>query len=166
MIRAMPKVLKTHRNVVLKIFGKGPLHTYFENLISSLKLGEHVRLEGHVPYDALVREMNDSDIAVFPSLIEVGASLAVMEAMACRRAVIAFDYPFSNEIIKHGENGYLVPPKNFDALSNAINLLLSDAKLRRRLGENAYQNIVENHDTKNVVKKYLKVYSQLLSICN
>lgn len=166
LIRAMPRVLKTQRNVVLKIFGKGPLQGYFENLISSLNLREHVRLGGHVPYEVLVREMKKSDIAVFPSLVEVGASLAVMEAMACRKAVIAFDYPFSKEIIKHKTNGYLVSAKKVDALSDAINVLLNDAKLRRRLGENAYQNIVKNHDTKHVVRKYLEVYSHVLSIYN
>jgi glycosyltransferase involved in cell wall biosynthesis len=166
LIRAVPQVLKTHRNVVLKIFGKGPLQPRFENLISSLNLRDHVRLEGHVPYETLVHEMNKSDIAVFPSLIEVGASLAVMEAMACRKAVVAFDYPFSKEIIKHNENGYLVPAKKVNALSSGISVLLSDAKLRRRLGENAHQSIVKNHDAKHVVRKYLEVYSRMLSIYN
>jgi len=123
-----------------------------------------VTLEGHVPYNHLIYEMSKSDLTVFPSMIEVGASLAVMEAMACHKAVIAFKYPFSMEIIQHLKTGYLVPPKNVNALAEAICVLLGDKTLRKKLGENAYLNIVRNHDTKNVVKKYLEVYSNVLSM--
>jgi glycosyltransferase involved in cell wall biosynthesis len=163
LIKAMPKVLARHKNAKLKIFGKGPLHSHLQSLITSLKLRDHVELAGHVPYDRLMYEMSKSDLAVFPSLVEVGASLAVMEAMACCKAVIAFDYPFSNEIIKHEEDGCLVSPKNQDALAEAICVLLSDEKLRKCVGENARRNIVENHDIKRIVNKYIEVYSQVLS---
>lgn len=166
LLRAMPYVLKRFKNTRLKIFGKGPLRSHFQSLISSLNLEDSVTLEGHVPYNHLIYEMSKSDLAVFPSMIEVGASLAVMEAMACYKAVVALEYPFSMEIIQHLKTGYLVPPKNVNALAEAICVLLGDKTLRKKLGENAYLNIVRNHDTKNVVKKYLEVYSNVLSMQN
>ena len=164
LLKAMPYVLERFKNVRLKIFGKGPLHSHLQSLIRSLKLESNITLEGHVPYNHLIHEMNRSDLTVFPSMIEVGASLAVMEAMAYHKAVIAFNYPFSMEIIKHLKTGYLVPPKNVSALAEAICVLISDKTLRKKLGENAYRNVARNHDTKNVVKKYLEVYSNVLSM--
>jgi glycosyltransferase involved in cell wall biosynthesis len=166
LLKAMPHVIKRFRNVQLKIFGKGPLFSYFQGLIRSLNLKNNVTLEGHVPYEQLISEMSNSDLAVFPSMVEVGASLAVMEAMACHKAVVAFNYPFSTEIIEHLKTGYLVPPKNVNAVARAICVLIEDETLRKKLGENAYCNIVRTHDSKNVVKKYLEVYSNVLSMQN
>ena len=166
LLKAMPHVIKRFQNVQLKIFGKGPLYSYLQGLIRSLKLKNNVTLEGHVPYKQLISEMNKSDLAVFPSMVEVGASLAVMEAMACHKAVVAFNYPFSLEIIEHLKTGYLVPPKNVNAVAKAICVLIEDETLRKKLGENAYCNVVRNHDSKNVVKKYLEVYSNVLSMQN
>jgi rhamnosyl/mannosyltransferase len=162
LIEAMPHVKERFRNVRLKIFGKGPMESSFKRLIHSLGLGDNVKLEGLVPYDRLLGEMNASDLAVFPSMVEVGASLAVMEAMACSRPVIAFGYPFSFEIIDHMKTGLLVPPKNVRALSESICFLLADETLRKKIGESARTNIVENHDVRKIVLKYLDVYSSIL----
>jgi len=159
LIRAMPSVLQKFKNVRLKIFGKGPLMSYLKALINSLNLQKNVTIEGHVPYDRLIREMSESDLAVFPSLVEVGASLAVMEAMACGKAVIAFNYPFSAEIITHLETGYHVAPKDIEGLAEAMKILIEDESLRRRIGENARNNVTKNHDIKQVAKKYIEVYS-------
>jgi 1,4-alpha-glucan branching enzyme len=164
LLEAMPHVIKRFQNVQLKIFGKGPLYSYFQGLIRSLNLKNNVTLEGYVPYEQLVSEMNRSDLAVFPSLVEVGASLAVMETMACHKAVVAFNYPFSMEIIEHLKTGYLVPSKNVNAVAKAICVLIEDETLRKKLGENAYRNVARNHDSKTVVKRYLEVYSNVLSM--
>lgn len=166
LLKAMPYVLEHFKNVRLKIFGKGPLHSFLQSLICSLNLKNNVTLEGHVPYDHLIYEMSKSDLAVFPSMVEVGASLAVMEAMACHKAVVAFKYLFSMEVIEHLKTGYLVPPKNVNALAKAICVLIGDELLRKKLGENAYHYILRNHDYKNIVKKYLKVYSEVLAMQN
>lgn len=159
LIRAMPSVLQKFKNVRLKIFGKGPLLSSLEALVNSLNLQKKVSIEGHVPYDRLIREMSESDLAVFPSLVEVGASLAVMEAMACGKAVIAFNYPFSAEIITHLVTGYQVAPKDIEGLAEAMKILIDDESLRRRIGENARNNVMKNHDIRQVAKKYIEVYS-------
>jgi len=164
LLKAMPYVLKEFENVRLRIFGRGPLRSYLKNLIYRLGLEKNATLEGHVSYDKLIHEMSRSDLAVFPSMIEVGASLAVMEAMACRLPVLAFEYPFSMEIIQHLKTGYHVPPKNLKALAEGICVLLGDPKLRKKLGENACENVLRNHDMKSVVNKYLDVYSKVIEM--
>jgi glycosyltransferase involved in cell wall biosynthesis len=163
LIRAMPSVLQRFRNVKLKIFGKGPLRSYLETLINSLNLQKSVAIEGHVPYEKLIYEMSNSDIAVFPSLVEVGASLAVMEAMACGKAVVAFRYPFSTEIIQHMKTGYHVPPKDIKGLAEGIETLIEDEPLRRRISENGRNNLIKNHDMRLIARKYIDVYSRFFA---
>jgi glycosyltransferase involved in cell wall biosynthesis len=167
LVRAMPRVASRYRNVRLKIFGKGPMEPALRNMIRSLHLDKVVSLEGYVPYDRLVHEMNRCDLAIYPTLLEVGASIAIMEAMACHKSVVAFDYPFTRDVITHMKTGYLVPRKNPVMLADAIALLLQDNSLRKRLGDNAFDYIVRNHDYKKIIKKYVEVYSsQVADRCN
>lgn len=163
LLKAMPFVLERFPNAKLKIFGRGPLYSKLLALIKQLNLQGKVCLKGHVPYERLINEMSRCTLAVFPSMIEVGPSLAVMEAMACKKAVIAYRYPFSAEIIQHLHTGYLVTPMHIKELAEAICLLLEDEKMRNRLAMNAYLHILANHDIRKVVKKYLQVYSKCLS---
>lgn len=167
LIRAMPLVLLQHRDVKLRIFGKGPMESHLKSLINSLKLNKHVKLEGHVSYPRLIGEMSQSGLAIFPSTVEVGASIAVMEAMACHKAVVVFDYPFSKEVIEHLKTGYLVPQRNVRKLAESICFLHDDGGLRKKIGENAFNYIASNHDYKVIVKKYVDVYSRALETrCN
>jgi len=162
LIRAMPRVVRDFPNVHLKIFGKGPLRSSLEALTSDLKLSRYVSLEGHVPYDRLMYEMSRCDLAVFPSLIEVGASLAVMEAMGFKKTIVAFNYPFTTEIIDHLKTGYLVRPKDVEELGKAISVLLGDKELREKLGEDACSKILKDHNWNDVVKKYIQVYRKIV----
>jgi len=166
LINAMPGVIQRIPDVHLKIFGKGPLRKRFEKQIRDLNLMNHVTLEGHVTYERLMYELSMSDIAVFPTLIEVGASFAIMEAMAFKKPVVAFRYPFTMEVIEHLKTGYLVQPKKTNELVKAISLLLNDRTLQIRLGKNAYSKIMRDHNWSDTVKKYIDVYSQVVSMKN
>lgn len=163
LITAMPLILNQFKDVKLKIFGKGPLEMRLRALINSLNLQQHVKLGGYVTYSNLIREMSQSDLAVFPSTVEVGASIAVMESMACSKAVVAFDYPFIKEAIQHLKTGYLVPKRSSQKLAEAICFLRENEGLRKKLGENARNYIVRNHDYKLIVRKYVEVYSKTLA---
>jgi len=162
LILAIPYVLKENNDVEVKIFGKGPLESKLRRQVRILNLEKYITFEGHVTYEHLIGEMSQCDIAVFPSLWEVGASIAVMEAMACRKPVITFDYPFSREIISHLKTGYLSSPKNAKELAEAICIFLNDEALRKEIGRNAHSYILHNHDYRKIVKKYVDVYSNLL----
>jgi len=162
MIAAIPHVLKENKDIEVKIFGKGPLESMLRKLVHTANIEKYVTFEGHVTYERLIQEMNQCDVAVFPSLWEVGASIAVMEAMACRKPVIAFDYPFSREAISHMKTGYLSPPKNVKELAKAICIFLNDEGLRKKIGQNAFSYIAQHHDYRKIVKKYVEVYSSLL----
>ena len=72
--------------------------------------------------------------AVFPSTYGEGVPKALLEAAACARPIIAADMPGCREVVRHGENGLLVPPATIDALAEAIAALADDPSARQRMG--------------------------------
>jgi glycosyltransferase involved in cell wall biosynthesis len=163
LIMAMLGVIKTFPGVSLEIFGKGPLLPKLNRLIHNLQLERNVFCRGHVQYEELMYKAKKCDLAVYPSLNEVGASLSVMEAMAFGKTVVGFDYPFTREIIDHRKTGYLVEPKNINELSDAICQLINDKNLREKIGENARLKILKKHNWNDIVKQYINVYDKVIS---
>jgi glycosyltransferase involved in cell wall biosynthesis len=74
------------------------------------------------------------DIAVIPSIEPEPFGMVALEAMSSAKPVVAANHGGLAEIVVHGETGLLVQPSNALALANAIGLLASDAKLRKRMG--------------------------------
>ncbi len=148
------------KNVELHLYGRGPEEGKLRNFVSSAGLDDIVRFHGRIPNKQLIVELKKADVVVAPSFHEA-QSMFVLEAMACRKPVVAFDIPSMKEIITDGENGLLA--KSFDVanLSEKLRIALSDTKLRRRLGEKAYNHIREEHNWDKQVQKYLEIYSYL-----
>ncbi|MFO8071808.1 MAG: glycosyltransferase family 4 protein [Polyangia bacterium] len=97
-----------------------------------------------------------------PSRYGEGVPRALIEAAACARPTVACDVPGCREIVRHGETGLLVPPGDPAALARALERLLSDRDLRRRMGEAGRELVEEKFEEKTVVEQTLGLYEQLL----
>jgi len=138
--------------------GTGPLGPSLEGLAGELGLGERVRFLG---YRADVPDLlAAADVFALPSLFE-GSPLAVLEAMAARRALVSSAIGGTNEVVVDGESGLLVPPGDSDALAAALRRLLEDQQLRGRLG-GAARARVEQHFTPQVARQQIEtIYREL-----
>jgi N,N'-diacetylbacillosaminyl-diphospho-undecaprenol alpha-1,3-N-acetylgalactosaminyltransferase len=87
--------------------------------------------------------------------------MVALGAMACKKPVVAFNVPFAREIIGNGYNGMLAKAFDPKDLSNKIGTLLSDNKLRLKLGRNAYSFVKLRHNWDLQADQYLKVYERL-----
>jgi len=161
LVKAMPLIAKDHPHVKLKIFGEGPLKPKINKLIDAFHLRENVILMGQMRWENLMMELHQSDLAVIPSFYE-NQCTSILEAMACHKTVVAFKFPFNEEIISNMKTGCLVPPFDIDALASKISWLLSNPQSMANIGEAAYAYIQENHDWKNLAKDYLRIYNFLL----
>lgn len=112
---------------------------------------------GFVSRDELERHFEDAAIVVVPSRAE-GFGVVCGEAMAHGKPVVACATGGLVNLVRHDETGLLVEPGDVDGLRAAIDLLLGDPELRRRLGTAARQRIVDHYSWQSVIARTLDVY--------
>jgi glycosyltransferase involved in cell wall biosynthesis len=100
-----------------------------------------------------------TDIFCLPSYRE-GVPNALLEATACGLPIVTTDTPGCRDVVTHGVNGLLVPVKNAQAIADALELLIGDPELRRRMG-NAGREIAVNFSDIKINRETLAVYSLL-----
>jgi glycosyltransferase involved in cell wall biosynthesis len=98
-----------------------------------------------------------ADVFVLPSHAE-GMPITILEAMAQERPVVATRVGGSAEVVVDGETGLLVPPGDEEALAAALQDLLGDAELRRRLGTAGRRRVEEHFSAEEMAARVLAVY--------
>lgn len=139
--------------------GDGPERGELEALAVELGIADRVRFLGHrTDVPALLAVC---DAFVLPSFYE-GTSLAVLEAMAARRAVISSAIGGTDELIEDGVDGLLVPPGDAAALATALRRLLDDAALRETLADRAHEKVERRFSPTAMTGATEAVYEELL----
>ena len=101
------------------------------------------------------------DLVALPTYRE-GTPRILLEAAAMGLPIVATDVPGCREIVSHGENGLLVPPKDSVALAKAIKLLADDPDKRHQMGKAGREKVLAEFDESIVIEKTLGVYRELL----
>lgn len=122
-----------------------------------LELGRDVTLLGTVPDDELPDWYGAADALAFPSLKE-GWGLAVLEAMSAGLPVIATDIPVFREYLTHCRDALLVPPADPEALAAAMQSMMTDGDLRRRLADNG-RALAARYTWEASARRHLAIYS-------
>lgn len=159
LIRAMQ-----HVDATLAIVGDGPLRGKLERLTHELGLQHKVSFVGRVPADTLHKYYRTCHCLVLPSVEPTEAfGLVQLEAMAYGKPVINTSLPTGVPFVSvHGQTGFTVPPRDPNALAEAINRLCGDEELRLRFGRQARKR-VETMFSKDVVLRQIKsIYRELL----
>jgi len=102
-----------------------------------------------------------SHIVCLPSYYREGVPKSLIEAASCGRPIVTTDSPGCREIVKDGENGFLVPVRDSAALAAAVGKLLNDPHLRRRFGTRGRELVIEKFSLERVVTDTLSVYGKL-----
>ena len=139
--------------------GDGPERSELEEKIQRAELGDRVILLGY--REDIPKLLECCDVFAFPSLDE-GLPLAVLEAMAARRPVVASAIPSVAEVITHGQTGLLVPPGEPVALAQAIQSLLGDSALVDRLTVAARQRVERCFTVDAMARGVCSVYEELV----
>jgi len=93
--------------------------------------------------------LSSASVFVLPSYRE-GTPKGVLEAMACGRAIITTDVPGCRETVRDGVNGFLVPARNVDALSSAMEKLIKNPELIVEMGRRSREIALEKYDVNKV----------------
>jgi glycosyltransferase involved in cell wall biosynthesis len=160
LVKAFEKFIKSHPNAKVKllIVGDGPMRPILEEYVKEHNIDGYVSFLGYVP-DAY-RFLNAIDIFVLPSLSE-GSPIALIEAMACGRAIIASNIPAIREIVEDGREALLFDPHSPEQLKEALLKLYYDLELRKTLGKNAKEK-AKQYDVNLVFPKIVKIYQKVL----
>lgn len=134
------------------IAGEGPLYNELSQEIIKQNLTEQMGLLGFV--EDMKKFMSQIDIFVSTALWE-GFGFVLAEAMAEKKPVLAFDLSSNPELIKDGENGFLIPPQNINLFVEKLEQLINNGRLRNEMGETAYNFAKNNFEKEKQFKKLL-----------
>lgn len=99
-----------------------------------------------------------------PTYYGEGLPKVLLEAGACSRPSVTTDWPGCHEIVRDGETGLLVPPRDVPALVEALRRLIADPALRARLGEAARERVLAGFSDAQVIAATLEVYREVLPV--
>lgn len=159
MVRAMVHLAARYPAAQLLIAGEGPLRQQLEKLIRTLNAARWVRLLG---FRTDVPDlMAAADVVAFSSLWE-GMPLAMLEAMAAAKPVVANAIMGVREVIQDGATGLLVPPRRPDKMATAIATVLDQPQAARTMGLNARRQVMAEHSMQSFLEGYENVYRELV----
>lgn len=160
LIRAIPLLSQLNNRISLLVIGDGHQRTNLEKLASELGLRDKVKFLGTLPHEQIPLYLNAADIFVQPSLHE-GLGIALIEAMACGIPVVGTRVDGILDIIEDGENGFLVPPKDSEALAEAVKRLFADEDIRSRFITKGLETVKDKFQWDDVLPKIEEVYHSL-----
>jgi glycosyltransferase involved in cell wall biosynthesis len=126
-----------------------------EWLLSTARRGD-VDFLGYI--QDVAEQMRQSDLFVLPSYYREGVPRVLLEAASCGLPLVTTDVPGCRETVVEGQTGYLVPPRDPRALATAINRLVENPELRRRLGRAGYARVRTGFGIDAITDQTLAVY--------
>jgi glycosyltransferase involved in cell wall biosynthesis len=161
LLEALPAIVEAVPNAWLLLVGEGSQADPLRAQAGSLPLaaGQTVVIAGFQPdVEAVTQAL---DVAVMPSLREA-QGLALLEAMAARRPVVASAVGGIPETIRDGVDGLLVPPADPDALAAAVIRLARDARLRDRLAASGRRRVEDRFSVAASARRVEAIYEEEL----
>lgn len=155
--QAMKKVIKHLPNATLTIAGGGTM--YFDT--TTYESDPHfVFLNHYIEMRELAERLQKATVVVCP-YTDATQSGVIMTSFALGKPVIATNVGGLSEMIENGKTGLLVPPKNADALAEAIMLILQDEKMRKNMSQQIFLDFSEGAKSwRSIAKKYIDIYSK------
>ena len=140
------------------VVGDGPERTRLQQRARDVEVSEHVRWLGHREDAAAV--LARCDVFWLGSSFE-GMSNSLLEAMACGRPVVVTDIPPNRELVRHGEDGYLVNIGDGAAFAQYTVKLFNDPDAARRLGEAAHAKVRRDFSVETMIERHVELYREL-----
>jgi glycosyltransferase involved in cell wall biosynthesis len=149
--------------VRLILVGDGPKRSELEALARKLGIESAITFVGAVGREDVHEYYRAADAFCLPSFHE-GVPVVLMEAMALELPVIATDVMGIRELVEHERNGLLVRPGRSDILAAALQQLIVDADLRRRLGAAGRETVLQTFDIRRSAAEIHAAFEELLGV--
>lgn len=165
-VRAMPSILETVPGAQLCMVSDGPMRQPLQDLAEKLGVSDHVSLPGKVSPVRLQDLFATCTVFVLPSVVDSkgdteGLGVVIMEALVCKKPVVASDVGGIVDIIKNEQTGLLVPPGESGPLAGAIVRVIENRELASRLGEQGYLHVKKTFDWDVITDQVLTLYGRM-----
>ena len=160
LIRAEPKITEEIPNTKIVIAGTGENFKKYEEMM--VNRDNFVVHNYRIPYKEGAELFQRCSVVVLP-YIDASQSGVIPTAYGFRKPVVVTNVGAIPEIVDDGVTGFIVPPKNPEALADAIVKLLKDEKLRKQMGENAYKKLKTDLSWDKIAEKTIEVYKKAIN---
>ncbi|RLD07788.1 MAG: hypothetical protein DRI32_00175 [Chloroflexi bacterium] len=150
LISVWDKLRKSHPRAELLIVGAGAEEASLQAIA-----GEGIHFMGST--DDVRPFLQMADIFVLPSVAE-GLSVALLESMACGLVPLLTDVGGAREVIRHAENGWIIPPNDRDALLAGLQTLFDDPETLQQRGQAARQRVMAEFSIQKAAEKLSQLY--------
>jgi glycosyltransferase involved in cell wall biosynthesis len=158
-IEAAAHVLKQREDVTFLIVGEGPEEPVIRAQIARLGLTRQVLLLGF--RDDLLDVFRSLDIFAIPTIEGDTIPQVLMQALAVGLPVVSTTTGSIPDVLRDQDSGFIVPPRNADALAGRIGDLLDDPALRVRMGRRGRATVVESYSIDRMVDELERVYERV-----
>lgn len=160
-IEALPRILTSVPNAVYVIAGTGEYEPVLRKLVKEKNLENQVLFLGPVDDKDLLQTYHSCDVFIMASRV-IGASvegfgIVFLEAAACKKPVIGGNFGGIPDAIVDGQTGFLVDPKDADAIGAALIRILSNDRFAREMGQNGYDRIKRELTWDKVTSNMLEI---------
>lgn len=160
LLRALPSIAQAFPNVRLHVLGSGSLEPKLHQLAESLGLADRVSWYGWVPLRDLARYYSSADAMIFPGT-SGGTPRVMLQAMACGTPFVGSAIGGIVDHIAHNRTGWLVPPRNVEALSQTVVDVLANAERSRSIAAQAQAYVHSLHWRTIAQHVYEEVYLKI-----
>jgi glycosyltransferase involved in cell wall biosynthesis len=151
--------------VCLMVVGDGAERPNLTSMARRLGISNRVYFLGTIPDSLLPSTYALANLVVLPSISRREAfGMVILEAMASGKPVVASAIPGVSDVVDHGKTGYLVPPRDPERLSKAIDSVLQNPSNAARMGEEARVTARLRYDWEQVYSSYVSIYERLNSL--
>lgn len=153
-IKAVEKLAKKYPQILLLLAGNGPKNEELRDAIAEMRLQENVQMLGY--RTDLEKYVNASDLVVSASFRE-GMPLNIMEAMICKKPVVASNNRGHRELVENGVTGYIVAPVDVEGFVREIERFLKDREFLQKMSDDL-RGKAYRYMTKNVKEELKDIY--------
>ena len=157
LVRAFAKTLKKVPQAQLVIVGDGNDRDSLEKLTKRLKIPASVHFTGKIIGADLPKIYRTASVFAITSRTET-QSIVLIEALASGVPGVAVNAGALSELIANGQNGFLVPPDNINAVATALEKILTDRKLAHKMSLAALK-VAKKHDLSNTLNRLVEIYT-------
>jgi len=155
LLQAYTRLEQEYNGVALILLGSGVLEPYLKSLANSLRLQNFIIKRSGLNLIELIKLYSAADVFVLPTLEDIWG-FVINEAMACGLPVIStYASQAAVEMIRFGENGYIVKEADSNQLFSVLKNLVKDPRLRKRMGEKSRELIMHDFDLSLMVEGFL-----------